>query len=69
MQEQYLLGRYLAFGQGGILIAQFGFQGFFDREGRVGKSGQTLKRGCSSVGRAVALQAKGQEFDSPQLHQ
>ena len=25
--------------------------------------------GCSSVGRAVALQAIGQEFDSPQLHQ
>ena len=24
--------------------------------------------GCSSVGRAVALQAKGREFDSPQLH-
>jgi hypothetical protein len=24
--------------------------------------------GCSSVGRAVALQAIGQEFDSPQLH-
>ena len=27
------------------------------------------KWGCSSVGRAVALQAIGQEFDSPQLHQ
>lgn len=26
-------------------------------------------RGCSSVGRAIALQAKGREFDSPQLHQ
>ena len=26
------------------------------------------KRGCSSVGRAVALQAKGREFDPPQLH-
>ena len=24
--------------------------------------------GCSSVGRAPALQAGGQEFDSPQLH-
>ena len=24
--------------------------------------------GCSSVGRAVALQAIGQEFESPQLH-
>ena len=24
--------------------------------------------GCSSVGRAVALQAIGQEFDPPQLH-
>ena len=31
---------------------------------------QSLKflGGCSSVGRAVALQAIGQEFDSPQLH-
>ena len=27
-----------------------------------------LERGCSSVGRAVALQAIGQEFESPQLH-
>ena len=27
------------------------------------------KGGCSSVGRAVALQAIGQEIDSPQLHQ
>ncbi len=26
------------------------------------------KWGCSSVGRAVALQAIGQEFESPQLH-
>ena len=25
--------------------------------------------GCSSVGRAVALQAIGREFESPQLHQ
>ena len=24
--------------------------------------------GCSSVGRALALQARGQEFDSPHLH-
>ena len=29
----------------------------------------TQWRGCSSVGRAVALQAIGQEFESPQLHQ
>ena len=28
-----------------------------------------LGRGCGSVGRAVALQAIGQEFESPQLHQ
>jgi len=28
-----------------------------------------LMWGCSSVGRAVALQAIGQEFESPQLHQ
>ena len=26
-------------------------------------------RGCSSAGRAPALQAGGQEFDPPQLHQ
>ena len=28
-----------------------------------------LRRGCSSAGRAPALQAGGQEFDSPHLHQ
>jgi hypothetical protein len=28
-----------------------------------------IEWGCSSVGRAVALQAIGQEFESPQLHQ
>ena len=28
-----------------------------------------LPRGCSSVGRAPALQAGGQEFESPHLHQ
>ena len=27
------------------------------------------QRGCSSAGRAPALQAGGQEFDSPHLHQ
>ena len=27
-----------------------------------------IKRGCSSAGRAPALQAGGQEFDSPHLH-
>src|SRR3984957_10903602 len=30
---------------------------------------QIERWGCSSVGRAVALQAIGQEFESPQLHQ
>ena len=29
----------------------------------------TFKWGCSSAGRAPALQAGGQEFDSPHLHQ
>jgi len=29
---------------------------------------RSAARGCSSVGRAVALQAIGQEFESPQLH-
>ena len=32
-------------------------------------SGQIFTRGCSSVGRAPALQAGGQEFEPPQLHQ
>jgi hypothetical protein len=36
---------------------------FFDLRGK-GKN----SRGCSSVGRAPALQAGCQEFDSPQLH-
>lgn len=30
---------------------------------------QTKQRGLSSVGRATALQAVGQEFDPPSLHQ
>ena len=38
-----------------------------------GKSGNTSEAlflwGCSSAGRAPALQAGGQEFDSPHLHQ
>jgi hypothetical protein len=34
-----------------------------------GEIDRTLQWGCSSVGRAVALQAIGQEFESPQLHQ
>ena len=29
---------------------------------------ESVKRGCSSAGRAPALQAGGQEFDSPHLH-
>ena len=29
---------------------------------------KSLKRGCSSAGRAPALQAGGQEFDPPHLH-
>lgn len=37
------------------------------RCGRAG--GCQIKWGCSSVGRAPALQAGGQEFDSPHLHQ
>ena len=32
------------------------------------KKSVTLKWGCSSAGRAPALQAGGQEFDSPHLH-
>ena len=38
-----------------------------------GKSGNASEAlflwGCSSAGRAPALQAGGQEFDSPHLHQ
>ena len=33
------------------------------------RSVKKFKRGCSSVGRASALQAGCQEFESPQLHQ
>ena len=48
-----------------------------DDEIRIASEGEFEKRnrrrmcrgGCSSVGRAVALQAIGQEFESPQLHQ
>jgi hypothetical protein len=45
---------------------------FFNNCGRGKKTGDELwgtNRGCSSVGRAVALQAIGQEFEPPQLHQ
>ncbi len=31
-------------------------------------SGPAILWGCSSVGRAIALQAKGRRFDSVQLH-
>ena len=39
----------------------FNFQGL--------KGFEEQKRGCSSAGRAPALQAGGQEFDPPHLHQ
>ena len=32
-------------------------------------SGPAILWGCSSVGRATALQAEGRRFDSVQLHQ
>ena len=43
----------------------------YDMHGRKRKTNSlsTKKRGCSSAGRAPALHAGGQEFDSPQLHQ
>ena len=37
--------------------------------GRLKTRDSTNSWGCSSVGRAVALQAIGREFESPQLHQ
>ncbi len=40
---------------------------FFERV-RFYPTPEAGQRGCSSVGRAVALQAIGQEFESPQLH-
>ena len=46
--------------------------GVFDRRWRLGYRNSPFGfpvGGCSSVGRAVALQAIGQEFESPQLHQ
>ncbi len=36
---------------------------------RYNRSDYYYNRGCSSDGRAGALQASGQEFDSPHLHQ
>lgn len=55
--------------RGSSLIAQFGFQGSSLSAWMRGWSGAGLgKWGCSSVGRAVALQAIGQEFEPPYLH-
>lgn len=69
----YLLGRQ-SVRTAGRLSHNSAFHAFFDlaraaprrgfRHGKCRLGG----RGCSSVGRAVALQAIGQEFESPQLH-
>jgi hypothetical protein len=39
------------------------------RSPHLGSAGRTLTWGCSSAGRAAALQAVGRRFDSGQLHQ
>ena len=36
--------------------------------GTLGKQSEPVLRGCSSVGRALAWHARGQGFNSPQLH-
>ena len=51
------------------LIAQFSFTMGSHALWQVDEIRTVFHRGCSSVGRAVALQAIGQEFESPQLHQ
>ncbi len=36
---------------------------------KIARKTNRFEWGCSSAGRAVALQAIGREFESPQLHQ
>ena len=54
-----------------IVLAQANRTIQFSRALLFGTSSEEIETlwGCSSVGRAVALQAIGQEFESPQLHQ
>ena len=50
----------------------FNFEGSVKRDFKRkmdGESGFWFRRGCSSAGRAPALQAGGQRFDSAHLHQ
>ena len=44
------------------------FLGYRKENGRLKKE-EVRQWGCSSAGRAPALQAGGQEFDPPHLHQ
>ena len=46
----------------------FLLRGLFTRAGRLASVSRP-SRGCSSVGRALRSQCKGQGFESPQLHQ
>ena len=47
----------------------FNFEGACPPRKAKEKTERTLRWGCSSAGRAPALQAGGQGFDSPHLHQ
>ena len=51
---------------GAELFTLFNFEGL--REENLGSDGAKV-RGCSSVGRAPALQAGGRQFESVHLHQ
>ena len=46
----------------------FNFEGACPPRKAKEKTERTLRWGCSSAGRAPALQAGGQEFDPPHLH-
>ena len=46
----------------------FNFEGACPSRKAKEKTERTLRWGCSSAGRAPALQAGGQGFDSPHLH-
>ena len=51
------------------LCKKLGYKGFAEMKFLVNNEVSTKIWGCSSAGRAPALQAGGQEFDSPHLHQ
>ena len=50
------------------LCKKLGYKGFAEMKFLVNNEVSTKIWGCSSAGRAPALQAGGQEFDPPHLH-